>query len=111
MDQRDGLLVDIQRLTEKLRYSSEDLEKAQASQEILLREKSKYQQNMEEAVAKVFVCRVDVLFNDPNQCTCMVLLIDVGWDVMCAVQALHVRGGRGESRGAEPGQQEDQELD
>ena len=52
-DQRDGLAVDVQRLTEKLRYSSEDLEKAQASQEILLREKNKTQQSVEDVVAKV----------------------------------------------------------
>ena len=52
-EQRDGLAADVQRLTERLRYSAEDLEQAQAAQEVLLREKHKYQQNMDEAVAKV----------------------------------------------------------
>ena len=53
-DHRDSLAADVQRLTEKLRYSSEDLEKAQASQEILLREKNKSQQTVDDAVAKVY---------------------------------------------------------
>jgi hypothetical protein len=53
MEQRDGLVADTQRLTDQLRYSSEDLQKAQAAQEGLLRERKKHQQELDEAVAKV----------------------------------------------------------
>lgn len=55
MDQRDSAQADVQRLTEKLRSCAEDLERAQASQEQLLREKSKHQQTLDEAVAKVYL--------------------------------------------------------
>lgn len=63
MDQRDSLVADIQRLTEKLRYSSEDLEKAQASQELLLREHNKFQQSVAEDAAKVMIPGYIALLN------------------------------------------------
>lgn len=74
MDQRDSLVADIQRLTEKLRYSSEDLEKSHASQELLLRENNKFQQATAEATAKVIITTHIGLFHDLQLCSCLTYL-------------------------------------
>ena len=63
-DQRDSLASDVNRLTEKLRYSAEDLEKAHAAQELLLREKNKAQQSLDDAITKVSQVR----------CPCILIL-------------------------------------